>query len=147
MVKLSTVVYGSVALIVFFTLASTIFMEQFANSYEYLSTEPCSKDGCDATDTGITQRNLYCLTNSTSIVACTNCNNTAGYENFLASCYALAPGNTSDTTSQSLGWFNNTHCWGCSDFGFRNTYRGLSVLIFVLGVIGISVALFSYIRR
>ena len=117
-------------LLILFVLASSIWLDFFATSYEYgMGTEPCNKDGCTSTDTAF--KNEYCTQASGSFTACTSCNATAGYETFLDSCHSL------------IAWNNNTHCNGCTSFGYRTTSRGLLLAIFVLAGVGIALVLFK----
>lgn len=75
----------------------------------------------------------YCQANSSSLVSCTDCNNTdvdsQGYKDLKNLCYA------------TISATNNTHCWGCGNWGYRDTSRGLQLLIFVIAMIGTAVAL------
>jgi len=126
LMSFKTVVYGSIALLVLFVLFSSVVMNYFRSSHTTFG---------------------YCRSNSTSLQACSNCNNTAtaslGYGRFYDLCYAQVEGrnSTGDTYGTDQ---NNTHCWGCGNWGFRATARGLFVLIFALALVGFAVA---FIRR
>jgi len=146
---LKTIVYGGIALAIFFTLVSTVIMVDFGKTYEYgWGTEPCMKtNGCTSTDTGDSQLNPYCLTKGSEL-ACTTCNQTAGYTFFLANCHSLAPANVSGIQrSQSDAWQNSTHCMACDDFQFRSTARGMNLFVLVLGLVFISLLFYAYITK
>lgn len=74
----------------------------------------------------------YCQSNSSSLVSCSDCNNTdvesQGYKTAKDTCYAVIP-------------TNNTYCWGCGNWGYRDVSRGLQLLIFTIAMIGTAVAL------
>lgn len=144
MAKLSSIVYGSAALVILFILASTMIIPYFATTHEHgFGTEPCMKDGCDSSDTGESQINPYCSGASSTVIACTNCNISTGYETFLASCYRLAPVNAAQTDA----WMNNTHCYQCTDFGFKTTSQGLNLLVLVMALIMFAVIFIPKFRR
>lgn len=82
-----------------------------------------------------------CRSNSTNVIACTNCNETTedsdGYEDYIESCHSMPLGqnSTGDTIPDVAGVSqNNTHCFGCGDWGERTTTRNLGLVIFAIGM-------------
>lgn len=116
-----------IGLVMLFLITSAIMLPYFAITYEHgFGTTPCNRVGCASGDSAFA--NNLCFTHSTTALACTNCNTTEGYEFFLANCGDL------------IAWDNNTHCYQCTTFqGYRTSFRGLVVLVFVLGLIGFAV--------
>jgi len=125
---------GVVAMLILFLLASTMFVGFFATTYEHgFGTEPCNKDGCVLGDTEFSNPN--CLTHSTTIIACTSCNVSAGYEFFLDNCGDL------------IAVSNNTHCYQCTTFqGWQSTSQGLILLVLVIAIIGFAVYFLPKVR-
>jgi len=146
---LKSIVYGGIALAVFFTLVSTVIMTDFGKTYEYgWGTEPCMKtNGCTHTDTGASQFNPYCLTKGSEL-ACANCNKTSGYTFFLANCYSLAPANVSGIfQSQENAWQNSTHCYACDNFQFRTTARGMNLFVLVIALVFVALVFYAYVTK
>lgn len=124
-------VYGSVALLIFFVIVSTVLLPRFRDTY----TEGF---GSTSYDSSTDLDNEYCIAKG-SLTACTDCNSTnvdeSGYETFLSTCHSL-PART-----------NNTHCYACSDWGFRSTARGLLLLVLVIGLVFVAFLFFVKIRQ
>lgn len=133
MVKLKTILYSTIALLFVFLFATSIWLSFFGTSYEYgFGDCPYSSDnGTSCTGLG----NGYCSDISSSVVACAECNGTGGYETFLSSCGSLIAG------------LNGTHCYGCDDWGFKTTSRGLFLLILVLAVVGFALAFMPKLHK
>jgi len=132
--NIKTILSIAVGLMVFFVMASAVFMTHFRSQYEHgFGTRPCNADSsCTGASTNL--HNQYCTGATATKVACTNCNISSGYEGFLDTCYSLIDEGDD---------INDTYCYQCSSFGFRTTSQGLGVLVFVLAVIGIAVAFFK----
>ena len=128
--KVKTIVSVAVALVLLFIIASTLILPFFSTSYESgFAGDPCNKDNTCA---GLTNgsddlHNAYCITPTDTVVACANCNTTAGYSTFLDTCDRL--------WMEASGGANGTNCFQCSNFGFKTTSRGLILLVFVMGLI------------
>lgn len=127
--SLSSAVEISVAILILVILASTIMLPRFRASYNYPS----------------------CTANSTSLIACVDCNNTdtdsIGYDRASANCYQV-PSNLYgyNGTHVVTAGQNGTHCWGCSNFGFRTSSQGLFLLVLALGLISFAVIFIPRIR-
>jgi hypothetical protein len=109
----------ALALAIFLLIVSALVLPQFSSSYEYCTgSEPYSKNAV-----GDTLTNGCCNAGSSTLVACSDCNQSTGYSTFLSTCSSLV-----DTQ-------NNTHCYQCSNFGQKNTIQGLGFIILVVGLI------------
>jgi hypothetical protein len=127
--EIRTIIPVAIALVILYILYATLIAPQFAVTYEYgFSTAPCQKDSnsCSLGDTNL--NNGYCVTPTATIIACANCNSTVGYSTFLSSCSSL------------ISAINGTHCYQCSDFGFKSVSTGLLLLILVIGMIFFAVS-------
>ena len=127
MISVKNLILGSIGLVITFLILSELAIPFFAESYEYCTGgKPFSKEG-----TGTVYDNGCCMVASSSLtgggVACTDCNQTAGYEDFLSKCGRLI-----DTQ-------NNTHCYGCTDWGTKTTTRGMGLLVLVLALISFAI--------
>jgi len=126
--NLKTILAIAIGLMVFFVLASALFLPYLATQYEY-GFGDCPYPSDTSSCTGLV--NGYCSTPSATVVTCTDCNSSAGYETFLSTCWSL------------IATTNGTDCYQCGGWGFKTTSQGLGVLVFVLAVIGIAVAFFK----
>lgn len=133
MVKLKTIIYSTIALLFVFLFTSSIWISFFGTGYEYgFGDCPYSSDnGTSCTNLG----NNYCSTKGTNLVVCDQCNGTGGYETFLSSCGTL------------IGNQNDTHCYGCTDWGFKTSTRGLILLVLVLALVGFAVTFLPKFRK
>ncbi len=77
----------------------------------------------------------YCQAQG-SIQACTDCNNTdtesTGYKTLKNECSGV------------IGSQNNTHCYGCADWGYRDVSRGLQLLVFMMAMVGTGLWFLKY---
>lgn len=103
------IVYSVIGLMIVFILLSTLILPQFETSYTTFG---------------------YCLAQG-SLITCSDCNNTdtnsVGYKTLKNNCYGL------------VGSQNNTHCYGCANWGFRDVSRGLQLLVLSLALIGMAI--------
>jgi hypothetical protein len=114
-IRLAVVI--SIALVILFLMMTTLVLPFFRSSYETgWGTTPVQRGG-----TGLI--NSYCSTPSATLIACTDCNTTAGYTTFLSSCSSL------------ISATNDTHCYQCSSFGFKTVSQGLLLFVLVIGMI------------
>jgi len=142
-------IYGGVALLLLFVIASTLILPFFSTTYEVgFGDLPCNSPnhatGCvGLTNTSTDITNSACLTSSgdADITACADCNSSTGYETFLTSCYRLFEHNSTDVT------MNGTHCIGCTTLqGYRTTNRGLVLLVLVIGLVSFAILFIKKIR-
>lgn len=127
-ISLKAILYTGIGLLILFILLSSMILPYFRTTYESgFGTQSCHRDsnGCTSGDTNL--QNNYCIGASSTEIACSNCNTTAGYEFFLANCYSL------------LAWNNNTYCYQCTNFGYKTTSIGLLLLVFVLALVSFAV--------
>lgn len=141
--KLNALIYGAIALVLLFVIASTLILPFFASQYEHgFGDAPCNKDDTcviGITNTSAGMRNPNCLTSTGTVTAGTNLNNSAGYASFLDNCYKLI--------AEPDG-ANTTRCMGCATFvGYRSTQQGLALLILVLGIISFALLFIRKIIR
>lgn len=114
---------------VLFLIASSLFFPQFETVYEHCTgAEPYPSDPSSTTYT-----NGCCNQATATITACSSCNDTAGYGNFLSTCHAL------------IGTQNDTHCYKCGDFQEKNITQGLMLFILVIGCIAGAMAVKKYV--
>lgn len=117
--------------IVFYTLAYTI-IPSFAPLYEHCGTNNPYSAGTGGNDLN----NACCQTGSATVIACANCNNTAGYSTFLSSCYSL------------IATTNGTNCYQCASFGNKGVFQGLFFLMFLIVMFAlILVVVFAVIKK
>jgi cytochrome c553 len=116
------VFYLIVAIAAFFILFAVLVIPFFGNVYEYGgATAPCVKDSsCTASSTNI--NNPYCLSTG-ALTSCTNCHNASGYSSFLSGC------------SKLVAYNNNTHCYACTDFGYKSNVNAIILFTFFIFVI------------
>jgi len=119
MLSIKEIIIVGLALGLIFLLSSVMVLPFLRDTYEYgLGDEPYQRGG-----TGTT--NGYCTSPTSTPIACTSCNVSAGYEFFLENCYSL------------ISTVNGTHCYQCSEFGYRTTYRGLMVIVLLVGIVAL----------
>lgn len=138
--EIKTVIYVGIALVILFLMATTMVLPYFANNYEYgYGNQPCNKDStCSLSSTNL--GNGYCKTGSTTNATCASCNSSTGYETFLSSCSSLFKNPDGKI-------INSTHCFACTDFGFKGTSQGLLLFIFFMGMIGFAVTFLKYVKK
>ena len=113
--------------ILFYSIAYSI-IPIFAPLYEHCGTNNPYSAGSGGTDL----TNACCQTGSSTVIACSNCNNTAGYSTFLSSCYSL------------IATTNNTHCYQCASFGNKLAFQGIFFLMFLIVVFAFALMIVYY---
>jgi hypothetical protein len=117
--------------LMFYTLAYAI-IPAFTPLYEHCGTNNPYSAGTGGTDLN----NACCQTPSATIIACANCNNTAGYSTFLSSCSSL------------ISLTNNTNCYSCANFGLKAVNQGLFFLLFLIVIFAlILVIVYATIKK
>jgi hypothetical protein len=117
--------------ILFYSFAYSI-VPSFAPLYEHCGTNNPYSAGTG----GLDLTNACCQTGSATVIACSNCNNTAGYSTFLSSCYSL------------ISTANNTHCYSCANFGNKVVFQGLFFLMFLIVIFAfVLLIIYSAIKR
>ena len=113
------IIIFSLAVGILFYMLAYVVVPSFAPLYEHCgTTEPYSsgRGGTDLT-------NACCQTPSSTVVACSSCNQTSGYATFLSTCGSL------------ISTTNNTHCYQCASFGNKAIYQGLFFILFLVGIL------------
>jgi hypothetical protein len=126
--NIKSIVILAISLTMLYLLTATLIMPYFRDTYENYGPQLLQRGG-----TGLI--NNYCNTPTNTVVACASCNSATGLSTFLSTCYSLI----------SAG--NNTHCYQCTDFGFKTVSTGLLLFIFVIAMISFAVAFLKYVKR
>jgi hypothetical protein len=114
--ELNEVFYLILAIAGLFLLTAVIVIPFFSNTYEFGGGQlPYQKGGLSTSLT-----NGYCQATDNSVIACTDCNISAGYSSFLSSCHRLIAAN------------NGSFCYKCTDFGYKSTVNSIMLFVFFI---------------
>lgn len=115
--SLNVVIILLICLLIFSTLTFPFFRNIYEEGF-----------GTNTQDDSTNLNNEWCVGKG-SLTTCTGCNATSGsgLESFQSTCHSLVDRQ------------NNTDCYSCTDFGPKNTIRGLILMIFSFGLLGLAV--------
>lgn len=131
MAKLKNIVYGAVAILILFILASTIMLPEFRKSWQYCQNPRWRAD------------NQSVGTNCTNEIAFNNTPITSAGTWTADDGKSYVCGGDQDCTTAT-----SRFCVNCDTLGgYRTSTQGLVLLILVMGIVGIAVAFIPKLRK